>query len=69
MGKITIPPEVVAAYKRHLEENVETTYEAAISAGLLAWPGMTHGWIGDPHHYKGGENRIILPLPKETSDE
>ena len=69
MTDITIPPEALEAAVKAYFATKKDSYEGWINdaclAMLKAWPGMEY-MMGDeafPFHH------LILPLPKEASDE
>jgi hypothetical protein len=75
MTDITIPPEALeAAAKAMWKTDDPSQWElgmarAACLAMLKAWPGMEHdqgALVTDIYRDPG---KIILPLPKEASDE
>jgi hypothetical protein len=68
MDNITIPPEALEAACRAYTEIMldvapESAIEAAIAAGLAAWPGMEIELVGVEEDY------LILPLPQENTND
>jgi hypothetical protein len=69
MTDITIPPEAFTAaelaYTEALSRN-EDPLRAACLAMLKNWPGVDHQ---PPQYGDSGPPVLILPLPKEPSDD
>ena len=75
---ITIPPEAWQAamrtYHREVRRNPGNAWQAAIRAGIEAWPGMKWHEIQVPDNsdevrYMLKKTGIILPLTTESSDD
>ena len=74
MTDITIPPEAIEAAWLAYQKEKSAGHgdpspfglQAALRAGIAAWPGMHTGWqcIGC-----GDDAQIILPLSQEARDE
>lgn len=71
MSKITIPPEAFTAARDAFYEaearrkSTDDAMRAACIAMLKAWPGVRLGKYRD---VAGPNDRIILPLPQESTN-